>query len=142
MNFDELSWLGAEGDYDGHALLIRLRQLPEDFPTSRYPLRLNVTWTMSEPDENGLPGDEEWKGLVEFEDRLVDAVENDEHSILVGILTCNGQREFIFYTADVTGFVERLTDMPQEEERYPITIEAYDDSEWSYYQAVMSQLEE
>ena len=142
MNLDELSWFGAEGDYDGHALMIRLRQFPEDFPTSRYPLRLNVFWTMSEPDENGLPGEDEWKRVVAFEDRLVDAVEHDEHSILVGILTCNGQREFIFHTADATGFVERLTDMPQEVERYPITIEAYDDPEWSYYQGVMSQLEE
>ena len=45
--------------------------------------------------------------MVAFEDRLVDAVEHDQHSILVGALTCNDQKEFIFHTADVTGFLER-----------------------------------
>jgi len=93
---------------------------------------------MSEPDENGLPTEEETNRLEVFEERLVGAVEDDEHSMLVGVLTCNGQREFIFHTGDVPGFMERLTDMPQETERYPITIQKYDDPDWSYLESIVS----
>ena len=94
---------------------------------------------MSETDRNGWPTDEEFSRLEVFEDRLVNAVESDQHSILVGALTCNGQKEFIFHTADVPGFMERLNNMPQEKERYPVTIQSYDDPDWYYFTAVTSQ---
>lgn len=138
MNFDSLNWTGAEGEYDNHPLLIRFRQIPKGFSKSKYPSRLNVFWKMSEPDENGLPTEEETNRLEVFEERLVGAVEDDEHSMLVGVLTCNGQREFIFHTGDVPGFMERLTNMPQETERYPITIQKYDDPDWSYLESISS----
>ena len=142
MNFDSLPWVGAEADYDGRPLLIRLRQFPQGFPTAKFSQRLNVTWTMSQPDQNGLPTDQEFSKLAAFEDRLVNAVEPDEQSILVGALTCNGNKEFIFHTADPSEFLKRLTNMPQETERYPITIEKYDDPDWNYFHAVMSQMSE
>ena len=95
---------------------------------------------MSEPDENvenGLTTEKEFRRLETFEDRLIDAVERDEHSILVAALTCNGEKEFVFYTADVPGFLERLSKMPQEKERYPITIQKYDDPNWKYFEALI-----
>ena len=141
MSFDSLTWVVAEGDYDGRPVLIRLRELPKEFPASKYPDRLNVTWTMSEVDENGLPTENEFSRLSDFEDRLIDAVEPDEQSILVGALTCNAEKEFIFQTANASEFLKRLTNMPQEKDRYPIKIERYEDPDWSYFKAVMSQLE-
>ena len=86
--------------------------------------------------------DEEFQRWATFEDRLVEAVEPDEQSILVGALTCNGEKEFIFHTADPAEFPKRLTDMPQETERYPIIIERYDDPDWFYFKEVTSQLDE
>ncbi len=53
------------------------------------------------------------------------------------VLTGGGQREYVFHTVDPSGFVQRLTEMPQEEERYPIAIYRYADPEWSYDQAVL-----
>jgi Family of unknown function (DUF695) len=141
MDFDSLGWVGAEGDYDGRPLLIRLREFPEEFPTSKYPERLNITWTMSEVEQNGLPTEREFSRLASFEDRLIDAVEPDGQSILVGALTCNAEKEFILQTANVSEFLKRLTNMPQEKERYPIKIERYDDPDWSYFKSVMSQLD-
>ncbi len=94
---------------------------------------------MSEKDENGFPTEEEFTRLATFEDRLVNAVEHDQHSVFVGSLTCNGEKEFILYTADVPGFLQRVTNMPQEEARYPITIQRDDDPDWSYFEAVTRQ---
>ena len=141
MGFDSLTWAGAEGEHEGRPLLITFREIPETFSRRRYPQRLNVFWQLSEADENGLPTDNEIRRIGDFEDRLVNAVEHDEHSILVGVLTCNGKREYILHTADPPGFLERLTNMPQEKDRYPIKIERYDDPDWSYFKAVMSQLD-
>jgi len=139
MNFELLEWAGAEGELNTRPLLIRFREFPKGFPKSNYPQRLNIFWKMSEPDENGLPTDEEFSRLAAFEDRLINAVEHDEHSILVAALTCNGAKEFVFQTADAPGFMERLTRMPQEKERYPITIQEYDDVDWSYFNAVIPE---
>lgn len=136
MNLDSSTWTIMESEYDGHLLLIRLREFPNGFPNSKYPQLINIFWKLSESDENGLPTEKEFTRLETFEDRLVNAVEHDEHSIFVGSLSCNGEKEFIFYTADVPGFLDRLTNMPQENERYPITIQSEDDPDWSYFRAV------
>jgi hypothetical protein len=94
---------------------------------------------MSEPDVNGLATDEEHERLSAFENRLVNAVEHDDHSVLLAALTGGGEKEFLFHTADVPGFLARLTNMPQEAERYPITIQGEHDPEWHYYDDVRDQ---
>lgn len=97
MGLDSLTWGLAEGEYRGYPLIIRFRELPQNFLKTKYPQRLNIFGKMVECDAvTGLPTDEESRALSTFEDRLVDAVEYHEHSILVGVLTCNGERELIF----------------------------------------------
>ena len=64
------------------------------------------------------------------------AAERDGHSVLCAVLTCDGQREFVFHTPDANEFLRRLTDMPQEVERYPIEIRSADDPGWEYYDAI------
>jgi hypothetical protein len=137
MNLESLTWALAEAECNSHPLLIRFREFPRTFPKWKYPQRINIFWRMSETDENGFPTEGEFSRLATFEDRLISAVEEDRQSILAGALTCNGEKEFIFYSADVPGFMQHLTDMPQENERYPITIQRYDDLDWSYFEAVI-----
>lgn len=140
MNSDPSRWTIAEAEYDGHPLLIRLREFPKGFPKSKYPKLMRLFWKMSEKDENGYPTEDEFTRLATFEDRLVTAVEHDQHSVFAGSLTRNGEKEFIFYTAGVPGFLERLTNMPQEKERYPVTIQSEVDPDWSYFEAVTPTL--
>ena len=132
MEFDSI-WALAEGEYEGHPLLIRFRQFPKDSRRASYPDRLNLFWQLLESDENGWPTESEFERLQTFEDRLVEAVEPDNQSILTVVLTCNGKKEFVFQTSDATAFMDRLTKMPQEEERYPITIHRNLDREWNYF---------
>ena len=99
----------ADGKQDtqarqGRPLLIRFRQFPATFAKENYPQRINVTWTMADAASTGLPTDAEQAQLVAFEDRLVAAVEHAAHSALSVVLTCDGKREWVFHTADVTGF--------------------------------------
>jgi Family of unknown function (DUF695) len=132
MEFESLARALAEGEFDGHPLLIRFRSFPQDFERTAFPERINVCWAMSDPDKQGLATPEEAMQLEAFEDRLVEAVESDQHSVLSVVLTCEGKREFVFHTADVAGFLQRLTDMPQEDLRYPIELHHSEDAEWEY----------
>lgn len=132
MEFEALTWTLAEGEFEGHPLLIRFRSFPQNFERVAFPERLNVFWSMSDPDKQRLATPEEAMRLEAFEDRLVEAVECDRHSVLSVVLTCDGKREFVFHTADAAGFLQRLTDMPQENLRYPIELHHSEDAGWEY----------
>jgi hypothetical protein len=136
---DSVKWALAEGVHEGRPLFIRFRQFLSSFPRSAYPQRINIIWIMREPASTGLPTGQEHARLVTFEDRLVAAVEHDAHSVLSVALTCDGKREWVYHTADVPGFMGRLTDMPQEEDRYPIELTRSEDPDWGYDDAVVPQ---
>ena len=53
-----------------------------------------------------------------FEDRLCDAWEHDAIAVLTAVLTFDGARQWVFYTADTEQCGSRLNAMPQEQERY------------------------
>jgi len=127
-------WTIAEGHTGEYPFQVRFRSIPADLPRSHFPQRLNIFWSMSEPDDRGYPSSEELVRLHAFEDRLVAAVEGDDFSVLCVVLTGRGEREFVFYTPDPQEFVQRLTQMPQEDEPYPIEIHANDDEDWEYYE--------
>ena len=131
------SWSLAEGEFKSRRLLIRSREFSAEFDRSEFPIRLNVFWRMEEPHEDGLPSESEFLKLEAFENRIADAVEVDNQSVLSVLLTCNGEREFVFHTRDRDEFLRRLTAMPQEEDRYPIEINSYDDPEWDYDKSVI-----
>ncbi|HEY8226970.1 MAG TPA: DUF695 domain-containing protein [Pyrinomonadaceae bacterium] len=136
---DSSTWVLVKTERERRPLLIRFRQFPGGLPRATYSQRISIVWKLSDPDENGLPSDEEFDKLAAFEDRVMAAVEHDQHSIFTVMLSGNGESEFVFYTADVPGFIERLRSMPQEVERHPISIHQYDDSNWTYFEAVIPE---
>lgn len=136
-DFDSIPWSIAEGIYEGRPLYIRFRNFPSAFTRTSYPQRINIFWTMTEVGSEGLPLEFEFERLETFENRLVEAVEQDQHSLLSVVLTTNGQREFVFHTADVNGFLSRLTNLPQEASRSPIELHRFDDINWAYDASVI-----
>lgn len=135
-NADDDKWTLLRATHEGSPILIRGRQFADSVDRAAFPIRLNVFWEMAEPDENGLASPTEVVALETFEDRLVQAVDHDGQSLLSVVITGKGQREWVFHTADPDEFVRRLTDMPQEEDRYPIEIEGGEDPDWEYFEAV------
>jgi len=137
MNFDEIPWSIAEGTHEGMPVITRFRNFDSSFSRSRYPQRLNIFWKFSNPTDNGLPSPEDSARAETFEDRLVEAVETDNQSILSIVLTGKGRREYVFHTSNTKEFLQRLTAMPQEEERYPIEIDSSEDVDWEYVDSVL-----
>ena len=135
MNIDleQLSWSVAEGHTQEYKFQNRFRHFPEEINKTSYSTRLNIFWNMEECYEDGSPTKEELSKLHTFEDRIIEAVESDCFSILSMVITGNGTREFVFHTPDPQEFINRLTNMPQEEDPYPLEIHSNEDEEWEYY---------
>lgn len=140
MNFDVLPWSIAEGIHEEMPVIFRFRKFPENFQRSAFPSHIHLFWTFQSPTPNGLPSPSDSLQAAQFEDRLIEAVESDNHSILSLVLTGKGQREFNFHTSNPQGFVERLSNMPQEKDRYPIEIYCYEDPTWDYVNRVLSDI--
>ena len=141
IDLNELDWICIEFQQDGQPILLRYREFPSEFQKDRYPDRLNIFWNLREPTDVGLPFDYELDQQQAFEDRLVEAVENDHHSVLSLIMCGKNQKEYIFHTPQPSEFMRRLNEMPQDEEPYPIEIYHNPDPDWDYVRRVVEDLE-
>lgn len=140
MKFDAIPWTLIEAHGEDGPILVRHRQFPKGFRRGGFPHRLNIFWQMSEAADNGMPEDAESDRMKTFEDRLVEATESDKQSVLSLVLTGNGQREYVIHTSDTDEFLQRLTDMPQEDAPYPIEIEHTEDDAWEYCDRVLADV--
>jgi hypothetical protein len=141
MNLEALPWTVIEASDEHGPILVRLRHIPEAFAKSDFPHRLNVFWRMSAFSPNGMPEDAELNRMHLFENRIVKATEPDKQTVLSLVLTGNGQREYVFHTADSKEFLRRLTDVQQEHECYPIDIHHAEDSAWEYLDRVIGDFQ-
>jgi hypothetical protein len=141
MNLDSLPWTVTQARNDaGSVVVFRHRKFSADFAKSSFPHRLNVFWTSGASTESGLPDESDSKAMGTFEDRLVDATESDEQSVLSLVVTGKNQREWVFHTKSTEEFLRRLTAMPQERDPYPIEIHPTPDSEWEYVDRVIGDI--
>jgi hypothetical protein len=96
---------------------------------------LRILWPYEAEDTGAMPSASDSVDMGQFEDRLCDVLEFDAHAFLAAVLTSDGARQWVFYTADVGECGRRLEAMPQNVERYPIEIDAFDDPAWQYLRA-------
>ncbi|MGC1174597.1 DUF695 domain-containing protein [Polaromonas sp.] len=134
---DTAVWAIAEGHTGEYPFQVRSRRFSAGLQRSEYPKRLNIFWSMRLPNEAGLATKAELDDLHIFENRLVAAVEQDQSVILAAVLTGRAEREFVFYLQQPQLFLKRLTNMPQEQERYPIEIHFADDPDWAYFDELL-----
>jgi hypothetical protein len=134
---DTAAWSVAEGHTGDYPFQVRFRTFSTDLQRSQFPKRLNVFWEMRSPSEDGFATANELEDLHAFENRLVPAVEQDNSVLFAAAITGRGEREFVFYLQDPRLFVKRLSEMPQEQDRYPIEIHLEDDPEWEYFDSLL-----
>jgi len=93
---------------------------------------LKVVWPYADANTGAMPTADDSQTMGVFEDRLVQAWEHDGHAYLAAILTLDGARQWVFYTSDIQECARRLTDMPQEQEPYPLELTTEPDPTWSW----------
>jgi hypothetical protein len=126
-------WAMAEGDAAAGPSIIRYREPvlgPEQ--TEGYPRCLRIVWGYAAEGSGAMPSADTTAALQAFEDRVVDALEQDALAVLTAVLTFDGARQWVFYTADVPACGQRIEALPQERDPYPIELDAFDDPGWHY----------
>lgn len=132
-------WAVAEGKHNKLPLIVRFRDELQERPNiSGHPNLVRIIWSYDALD-NGLPGNMVMEQLNIFEERLSSIVEHDALAVLVVVMTNDGDREWAFYARDVDEFANRLMNLAQDEERYPIELTSRSDPEWDYlYQQILA----
>jgi len=100
-----------------------------------------VTWTLAAPREDGFPSAADMDALEQFENSILDALEAGEHSICVAVVTNNGERDWIFYTADAAETHARLNQTLQNAPRCPIRPMACPDPDWDEFRGILANIE-
>ncbi|MDJ0970873.1 MAG: DUF695 domain-containing protein [Kiloniellales bacterium] len=126
-------WALAEAHSAQGPMLKRFRTpilQPVDITSHRRVLR--ILWIYAEEGTGEMPSSEDSDRMEKFENLTCDALEKDHLAVLTAVVTFDGARQWVWYTSDVPACGQRINEMPQEEERYPIELDAFDDPDWGY----------
>ena len=126
-------WRLIEGNCDDGRFFLRFRIPVLGIPvTTGYFHVLTIVWDYGPGNSGALPTTADSEEMEEFENRFCDAVEHDATALLTAVLTLDGSRQWVFYTSDVQACSERLQNIPQNAEPYPIELNTEEDPEWAY----------
>ncbi len=126
-------WTGIQGTVETGPYILRFRTpLLEPSQVAGYPRCLRVVWSYDAEGSRAMPDAHTSDQMRIFENRLCAAWEHDALAVLTAVLTFDGARQWVFYTADAGACGARLNAMPQESDPYPIELDVFDDSSWDY----------
>lgn len=111
---------------------MRFRDFSILFPQKVYPTRIQLHWTMRMPSLNGLGSQAEIALMQIFEKTVLQLVESDKQSILSMVYTTQNKREYTFHSKDHNFFLQRIAQIPQPPEGFPVQIQSFDDEQWLY----------
>jgi hypothetical protein len=93
---------------------------------------LRCVWVYGPTAGGELPSSEMEMQMQTFEGRLCVAWEASGAAVLTAVLTMDGAKQWVFYSRNVSVCGELLNSMPQEQDPYPIELDAESDPEWAY----------
>src|SRR5689334_6431334 len=95
-------WTLIEGRNKFGPFLLRYR-IPVIAPphTKGYERVLKIVWSYAEENAGEMPSPSVSDKMAEFENRFCEAVERDAIAILTAVLTFDGARQWVFYSADI-----------------------------------------
>lgn len=132
-------WTLVEGESEGTPVIVRFREpLLTVSNKSGYGELLTILWPYAEEDSGALPNPEDSEAMEEFEERLFTALEHDAHAIIAAVITTDGARQWFVYTDDIEECGERIFNMPQNEEPYPIDMETDEDPQWKVLHQILA----
>jgi hypothetical protein len=140
QNNSKHQWILAAGnDKNGNPMTIHYRSdIPEGVDIREYPHLLVVSWKYQPENENGMPSDSDWERMV-FLENLLELVETKRAAFMMVSVTCNGTKEWQWYSRDYEEFIENLNSSLSNHEPFPIKISQEEDPEWSEYFGIKSK---
>jgi uncharacterized protein DUF695 len=135
-NLDQSKWLLARGERDGFPMIVRMAAAYRGVGAlTGYGHHIIVGTTFRAPTPAGFPSSEEGDDLQQFEERLCAAMESNNESLCVLVITNRGLRDFIFYTRDADGAKSRLDMTLAQLSGFKSHVVVERDEEWEIYRA-------
>ena len=133
----EEAWQVADGTYEGKVIITRFNRAFDALAGHpELPHQVGIAVPFRDPQPTGLPTVAEGAELQELEDELRQAIEVDNESFLVGVITTAGMREFVLYTSDVEGVKARFHEWGQRVTSHEPQIMIQTDPDWSVYRGL------
>jgi hypothetical protein len=128
---DDSDWSIATGNDHGFPLIVRYRNsIPKGIERKNYPTLMCIRWEYGKR-ENGMPTTDENTKLEGLESLLEKGLEKKEIAILTAAVTCNGAREWQYYSKSDDGFMRALNEALDGKPVCPIVITHDKDPNWS-----------
>lgn len=134
VSFDG-SWMVVTGTHEEKPLIARFDTSSEQLK-GRYSIQVGVAIALNAPTPEGFPAPEEDQQLSRIEAKVV--AEAAKESVLVGVITTGGMREFVLYTNSSTWIEDYHHTLADAISTHEVQVMAKTDPQWSTYQAFVS----
>jgi uncharacterized protein DUF695 len=127
-------WALAQGTQKGKPLFVRINEgLAPVAGHPEFSDQLGVAVQLREPTDEGLPEEAESAELNAIEDALCADLLPDNQSLLALVLTTDGAREFVFYTADKEAARRKATAVGRRIATHHLICRLRRDPEWRIF---------
>jgi hypothetical protein len=117
-------WSMFQGEYEGKSLIARVRTSAKDLiGHPSYTHQVGIAVPLNNPDQNGFPSGEESKQL------------NNNESLLVGIISTGGMREFVLYTTNPDEVQRKFGELKKETFTHALQLMIQPDKGWNVYRS-------
>jgi uncharacterized protein DUF695 len=127
-------WKVGQSKYAGKPLIARFNaglQAIAGHPDYRY--QVGIAVPLKSPNEHGLPSLDEDRQLAGIEDEITRTLEEDRESILVGVISTNGMREFVCYSSDADSVRRKFDRLQHSVTSHDLQLMIRLDPKWAIY---------
>ena len=128
------SWMVAEGRHDGKQVVTRFNvALRPIAGRDEFPDRLGIIAPVRTPDDRGFPNRAEIKQLDAIEELIDKRMSGNNESLIAGVVTSNGLREFVVYTSNVESAKKKADAIVNEVTTHQLQVIVRNDPQWRVY---------
>ncbi len=129
----------AEGENGELIMVTGRRDMQPAIDAGKFNIRVEVTWRYSS-DSSGMPSEELAATFEQVHEAFVATFEERKPiTIMTGLYTGAGERNWIFYTSSLNIFQNQLNRALADFELFPLEISAENDPQWSEYAEMCQQ---
>ncbi|GEM_PF-873740 len=133
------SWAIAEGRHEGKAVATRFNiALRPIAGREEFPDRLGIIAPIRTPNDRGFPNRAEVKQLDVIEELIEKRMSGANESLIAGVVTSNGMREFVLYTSNVEAATAKADAIAKEVTTHELQVIVRKDPEWRVYRTFAS----
>jgi hypothetical protein len=131
------SWSVGQGERDGKAIFTRFNMgLRPVIGHPSFGKQVGVAVPLNHPTADGLPTSSETDELNAIEDELAAKLTSANESLFAGVVTTSGMREFVFYTSDASGAVQKATEVAAGIHHHKLQIVTHEDPQWENFKTL------